>query len=270
MSIFRSDLCQTLAITKFNIAICIVIGSQVCIAETTGSWYLKGGIAINQFSETHFRDMNCTRVSPAALYGCGKGVNGEPYQARGRFESTGSIDAGVGFYVTPTIRLETQLIYLSSMKFDGATNFLAPERRQTVDVDVSAVTALVFVHFDFQGFELPFVGRVVPSIGVGSGIVHSRVQQTTMTFPRTRTIVPGEQNSRPFYVLSMGISNKLSESTVLEVSWSYQKYDRFTTGNGHGRVEWIDGSRDPIALNLAATEAAIGGQKLGLALRYLL
>ena len=40
------------------------------------------------------------------------------------------------------------------------------------------------------------------------------------------------------------------------------------TGAGPGRVEWLDGSRDPVGLDLAPTQAPLRSHGLHLSLRY--
>ena len=55
---------------------------------------------------------------------------------------------------------------------------------------------------------------------------------------------------------------------TLDLAWRYTDIGEVHTGRGAGRVEWRDGSREPLPLNLAATQAKLAGHGLRLSLRY--
>ena len=49
-----------------------------------------------------------------------------------------------------------------------------------------------------------------------------------------------------------------------EERWTLQEF----CGAGPGQVEWLDGSRDPVGLDLAPTQAQLRSHGLHLSLRY--
>ena len=89
-----------------------------------------------------------------------------------------------------------------------------------------------------------------------------------MTFPRTTTIVPGARRIDFAWMLTAGLSAALDERATLEFAWRYTDLGELRTGRGAGRVEWRDGSRAPLPLDLGATRARLRGHGLRLSLRY--
>ena len=60
----------------------------------------------------------------------------------------------------------------------------------------------------------------------------------------------------------------LRVSRPLDLAWRYTDAGVIETGAGPGRVEWLDGSRDPVGLDLAPTQAPLRSHGLHLSLRY--
>ena len=69
-------------------------------------------------------------------------------------------------------------------------------------------------------------------------------------------------------MLTAGLGISLGEQTTLDLAWRYTDYGVIETGAGRGRVEWRDGSREPLALDLAPTRAKLRSHGLRLSLRY--
>ena len=89
-----------------------------------------------------------------------------------------------------------------------------------------------------------------------------------MTFPKTTTIVPGTSRTGLTWMLTAGLGISLAEQTTLDLAWRYTDYGVIETGEGKGRVEWRDGSREPLALDLARTRAKLRSYEFRLSLRY--
>ena len=70
-------------------------------------------------------------------------------------------------------------------------------------------------------------------------------------------------------MVTAGVATALNESTTLELAWRYSDLGTAETGTGSGQVVWRDGSRDPLPLNLAPTEARLRSHGLRLSVRYL-
>ena len=168
----------------------------------------------------------------------------------------------------PAARLEVLVEYRPRFSFEGHANFLEPSRRQSVAADLSALTGMVAGYVDLPGLGLPKIGPFGPFIGAGVGVVRTRIGQTRMTFPRTRTIVPGASRVGLAWMLTAGVAVALGERATLDLAWRYSDLGEVHTGRGEGRVVWRDGSREPRPLDLAATRANLASHGLLLSVRY--
>ena len=242
--------------------------SAVPMAAIAGDFYLRSGIGLDRAADTTFADLDCSSTSPAALYGCGQGTDGAPYRSRGGFGTAPVLEAGLGYVAGPSARLEVLVEYRPRLAFEGRTNFLAPERRQTVTADLSAISAMLVGFLDLPGLGLPRLGSLDPFVGAGAGFVRTRIGETRMMFPRTTTIVPGAHRTGFAWMLTAGVATALSERTTLDLAWRYTDLDAVHTGRGEGRVVWRDGSREPLVLDLAATRARLRSHGFRLSLRY--
>ena len=92
--------------------------------------------------------------------------------------------------------------------------------------------------------------------------------ETRLTFPKTRTLVPGTRRTALTWRLTAGLGMSWGERATLDLAWRYTDAGVIETGAGPGRVEWLDGSRDPVGLDLAPTQAPLRNHGLHLSLRY--
>ena len=253
----------------------LLVGAWVVLAAamSTGATaaedlYLRAGIGLDRPTETEFRDKNCEIVSPVPLYGCGPAPDGAPYRSVGDFGTEAAFEAGLGATVMPAVRIEAFVEYRPRLAFSGRANFLAPERRQSVSVDLSVLSAMVAAYADLPALGLPRLGPFDPFLGAGVGVARIATDETRMTFPATTTHVPGESRSGFAWMVTAGVATALSESATLDLSWRYSDLGTAETGTGGGRVVWRDGSREPVLLDQAASEAPLRSHGLRLSLRY--
>ena len=237
------------------------------VAET-GDFYLRAGLGLDHPAETVFSDRECSSTSPAALYGCGTGPDGAPYRSVGDVGTAVALDLGVGRFVTPRLRLEALVGYRPRLAFRGRANFLEPGSRQSVAADLSSLSAMLEAYADLREFVVPALGTVVPFLGAGAGVVRTRIGATSMSFPRTMTTVPGGARMDAAWMLTAGVATALSRRTTLELAWRYADHGEVRTDRGPGMVEWRDGSREPLPLDLAETRARIKGHGIRVSLRF--
>ena len=230
--------------------------------------YLRAGIGLDRPAETQFTDEDCSSVFPAALYGCGTGGDGAPLRSVGNFSTAAGLELGLGYAVAPSVRLETLVEYWPRLTFDGRANFLDPERLQSVSTDLSSLSGMLAAYVDLPELGLHKLGPFSPFIGGGIGVARVAIGETRMTFPKTTTIIPGTSRSGLTWMLTAGLGMSLGERTTLELTWRYTDYGVIETGEGEGLVEWRDGSREPLALDLAPTQAKLRNHGLRLSLRY--
>ena len=138
-----------------------------------------------------------------------------------------------------------------------------------MSVDLSVLSGMVAAYVDLPALGLPRLGPFDPFLGAGVGVARIATGETRMTFPATTTHVPGESRSGFAWMVTAGVATALSESTTLEVALRYSDLGTAETGTGGGRVVWRDGSREPIPLDQAASEAHLKNYGIRLSLRQL-
>lgn len=245
-----------------------VLAAMVARPADAGEYYLRAGLGISHPAEAAFTDGDCSSESPAALYGCGLGGDGAPYRSRGAFGTVAALEAGLGYAVSSSARLEVVIDYRPGFEFDGRANFLDPGRRQSVAADVSSLSGTMAAYIDRPGPVLRKVGALGFFVGAGVGIAHNRIGETRMMFPATTTIVPGGNRNGFAWMVTAGVGMPLRERTRLELLWRYSDLGEVRTGRGQGRVVWRDGRRAPLLLDLAETQADLRSHELRFSLRY--
>lgn len=230
--------------------------------------YLRLGIGMDRPADARFLDVDCASESPAALYGCGPGEDGSPLSSHGDFGAVGAVELGAGRAVATRVRLEFSLSYRPRLKFNGAANFLAPGRRQTVAAAGSAWTGMAAVYVDLPRLGPAGRGSPLPFLGAGVGVGRTVVGEMRQTFPRTTTLVPGGDSAGIVWMVTAGIAIPVAGGAFLDFAWRYEDLGSVETGRGAGRVVWRDGSREPLVLDLAPTRADLRGQGLRVSLRY--
>ena len=237
-------------------------------AAAADELYLRAGLGLDRPAETIFTDLDCSRASPAALYGCGKGGDGAARRSVGDFGAAPVLELGLGYAAMPALRLEALVEYRPRLAFEGRANFLEPGRRQSVAATLSSFAAMLAGYVDLPGLGLPGLGPFEPFVGAGVGGVRTRTGETRMRFPATTTVVPGARRVGLAWMLTAGAAVALDERATLDLAWRYTDLGEARTGQGAGRVVWRDGSRAPLPLDLAATKARLAGHGVRLALRY--
>ena len=230
--------------------------------------YLRTGLDLSRPADTHFTDADCASLVPAALYGCGVGGDGAPLRSVGDVGPVAGVELGLGYAVAPAVRLEALLTSRPQFTFDGHANFLAPDREQSVSVDLSSLSGILAVYVDLPGVGVRPLGPLSPFVGGGLGATRVASGETRLTFPKTRTLVPGTRRTALTWRLTAGVGMSWGERATLDLAWRYTDAGVIETGAGPGRVEWLDGSRDPVGLDLAPTQAPLRSHGLHLSLRY--
>ena len=165
-------------------------------ATALDGFYLRAGFVADGSKPTRFKDEDCSSTSPAALYGCGDGVDGAPLSSLGDFGTKAGIDLGLGYVAAPALRLEAMLQHRPRFSFDGRANFIQTTDRQDVSAELSTLTGMLAAYVDLPALGLPRVGPLSPFAGAGAGLSRIRIGETRMEFPRTRTVVPGRPSNR--------------------------------------------------------------------------
>lgn len=248
--------------------ILLAAGMLCGLASADGGFYVRAGVGFEGLEDTVFSDRDCSSEAPAALYGCGLGSDGAAHRSTGDFENSGLVEFGMGRKVSPWLRMEVLLGYRPRLSFRGRANFLAQGRRQSVEANLSSVSALLAMQADLARLRVPGFRDLVPFVGVGAGAVRTRIGAMRMMFPRTTTTVPSGRRTDLAWTVNAGAALALSQDLRLELAWRYTDLGEIETGRGVGQVEWRDGSRDTLRLDLDATRAKFSGHGIGISVRY--
>ena len=235
------------------------------VAADADEIYIRAGVSIDRSSGARFTDADC---STHALYGCGSGQDGAPFSAFGDFGTSVAIEIGVGRRVAPGLRIEGVLHSRPGATYEGRANFLAADRRQSVSADLSVLSGLAVAYAD-----LPALGPFRPFAGGGAGISRIALDETTMTFPQTMTLVPAGRRNSFAWMAAAGVALPLGGAATLDVAWRYLASGRVVTGAGTGRVLFHDGSihyrnGQPNEFRLGETQTSLESHGLQLSLRY--
>jgi len=249
------------------VAIVFLVAGMPAAAADNGA-YFRIGAGLDRLSDTRFLDTDCRSESPAALYGCGLGKNGDVLSTVGGFGRTAAFEVGWGRPVTSMARLELSVDYRPRHTFRGTANFLAPSRMQSVEAEISSWTGLVSAYLDLPPVAVGNSPSARPFIGAGFGVGRNELRQMLQTFPKTTTVVPGDAWAGRVWMLTAGMAVPLGDAVSLDVAWRYTEAGDLDTGSGEGRVIWRDGSREPLVLDLAPTRARLQGHGIRVSLRY--
>ena len=184
----------------------------------TDDFCLRAEIGLDRTAGTTFTVGDCSSMSPAALYGCGKGGDGAPYRSVGDFETAAALEDGLGYAAIPAVRLEALLEYRPRFTFEGRAIFLEPGRRQFVAANLLSLSGKLAAYVNLPAFGLPRLGPFAPFMGAGVGAVRIGVGETHTTHPRTATIVPGARRNDFAWMAAAGVTAALDERTMLDLA----------------------------------------------------
>ena len=105
----------------------------IAIGRSIGS----AGVGLDRSAEAAYTDLDCSSVSPAALYGGGRGGDGARYRSVGDFGTAPVLELGLGYAAASAVRLEVVAEYRPRFAFDGRAKFSETGRRQSVAADLS-------------------------------------------------------------------------------------------------------------------------------------
>ena len=230
-------------------------GSPSPTPTSRNDFYLRAGLVLDKPEKTRFKDTDCTSTSPAALYGCGNGIDNAPLSSLGDFGTTAGFELGLGYAATPALRLEALIQYRPNFSFEGRANFTQTTDQQAVSADLSSLIGMLAAYLDLPELGLPRPGPFSPFIGAGGGLSRINIDETHMAFPKTTTIVPGGQRGNFAWMLVAGFAASPGEKVTLDLAWRYTDYGAVETGRAKGRIVWRDGNRDPLEIDLAGTRA---------------
>ena len=233
-------------------------------------FYVRAGFVLDGSKRTRFKDAgDCSSTSPAALYGCGDGVDGAPLGSAGDFGTMAGFEVGLGYAASSALRLEALLQYRPRFSFRGRANFLRTPGRQAVSAKLSSLTGMLTAYLDLPALGGPGMKPVTPFIGSGAGLSIIRIGDTRMEFPglKQTTVVPGGRRTSLAWMVTAGLALSWWDEVTLDLAWRYTDHGAVRTDRGDGTVD-RDGWEQPLVLDLAPTRASLRGHGFMVSLRY--
>ena len=244
--------------TAAAVVIAVVAGG---VSPGAAELYYRGGIVFDLSGETRFLDADCASRNPAALYGCGEGIDGAPLGAAGNFGSTPGLEIGVGRGLASILRFEALAQYRPGFSFRGRSNFVQTRGIQAASAELSSLSGLLAAYLEWPGRAGPFVGG-------GAGLSRVAIGETRLRFRQTETLVPGGSRLGTVWMVTAGVSAGLGECFVLDLAWRFTESGTVETGRAQGRIVWRDGSSEPVELDLAETRADLSTHGLRASVRW--
>ena len=233
---------------------------------TSNDFYLRAGIALDWSKDARFEDEDCARPRPGNFYGC-RG-DGTPHGSAGDFGTMGSVDLGVGYVVSPLLRLEAGIQYRPGFSFEGHHSYRRTPPR-AASADLSSLSAMLAAYLDLPELGFPRVGPFSPFVGAGIGLSRVRIDRTRLEFPLTTVDLPAGHRTNFAWMLAAGLAVSPGERTTLELAWRYTDSGPVETGRGIGRtVCRIEGCGLESVYAVPETRADLKSHGLHLSVRY--
>jgi opacity protein-like surface antigen len=236
------------------------------------SWYVRGAVGYEKSLASDFSDTDCSSANPPALFGCVKGVNGQPIGAYGDFGHFPTMEAAVGRQLLPWLRTDVSFAYRFRMDYEGNANFLAPKLHPSPNQPVSAkadsFSGLINFFIDINGFfSKKKFWRVQPYVGGGVGLAYNRLDPVTYQFPDNTThkisITPSGNRKDFAFMLAVGTGVILTDRLSLDIAYRYFDLGRVETASGNMYM-----NHAPSGIDINSTEAPLRTHGLSAGLRY--
>lgn len=221
--------------------------------------YVRLGAGFERSDDTTLRDRNCGATTPPALFGCGAGLDGRPFGARGDFGRTKNWDLAAGLELTTRSRVELAVTHRSDFELDAQSNFLGVTAEQPVTANARATTALLAGSLD--------IGRVF--FTAGAGLSQNQLGAVTYSFPGIApdavTITRGGVHTALAWTAGAGTSIPITERLLLDLDVRYTSLGTFRTRSGPATI--VRPSRT-LKLDIAGTDASVATFGVGASLRW--
>jgi opacity protein-like surface antigen len=230
--------------------------------------YLRLGGGLDWPDASVIRDGDgCASIQPPALFGCGAGDDGRSLAARGSFQQTPVLEAGLGYRFSPWLRAEALLSWRPQLDYSGQSNFIGAGTDQPVSAAASSLAGFGVAYVD-----LPRLAGVQPFLGAGLGVARNRLRSVTYSFPLisagATTSTPEGSSSDLAWLLTAGLSVPLSERLSLDVAYRFTDLGSLTSPSGAAEV--VRPTRIPSrrTIPIASTSTDLQTQGLQVGLRY--
>lgn len=231
-------------------------------------WYLRGTFGYEWSRAADLSDTDCGATSPPALFGCGRGGNGQPLGSSGDFGRFPLLEAAVGRQMLPWLRADISVAYRFRMDYEGNANFLAVGARQPVSAKADSLSGMVNLFLDLAGIAGRSAGRFQPYVGGGIGLAYNRIEEVTFRFPENAgkhkvSIVPSGDRKDFAFMLAVGAGIVLTERITLDLAYRYFDLGRVGTDPGNMIMDVL-----PAGIAISDIDAPLRTHGMAAGLRY--
>jgi len=231
-------------------------------------WYIRGSAGFDWSTDANFHDEDCSSKNPAALFGCGPGIDGRSLGAYGDFGDFAVFEVAAGLHLLNWLRTDVSIMFSPEIKYTGEANFLNVPGEQPVSADAYAWTGMVNLFLDIADLLHLNMGIVAPYVGGGVGLSYNHIGRMTYRFPSLNkhkiSITPSGSNTGFAYTLAAGTGVELSKKILLDISYRYSDLGRVETDSGNMYMDSL-----PEGIEIASTSAPLRTHGFLLGLRYL-
>ena len=231
-------------------------------------WYIRGGAGFDWSTDANFHDEDCSSKNPAALFGCGPGIDGRSLGAYGDFGDFAVFEVAAGLHLLDCLRTDMSIMFSPGITYTGEANFLDVPGEQPVSADAYAWTGMVNLFVEIADLLHINTGNFEPYVGGGVGLSYNHIGRMTYRFPGlTRhkiSITPSGSHTDFAYMLTAGTGIQLSKKILVDVSYRYSDLGRVETDRGNMYMDSL-----PEGIEIAGTSAPLRTHGVMLGLRYL-
>lgn len=202
-------------------------------SEGARNLYFRVGFAIERSLGTRFMDRDCSAPRPGHFYGCT--ADGAPHGSSGDFGTMHGVTLGVGYFTTPTVRLEAEVQYRPSSSFEGHHSYRRTPPRST-SASLSSLSAMISGYVDLPRLGVSRLGPVRPFFGGGIGLARITIDETRLDFPLTVAKLPRGHRTNLVWMMTAGVAIPLGVKTTLDAALRYTDSGTVETGRGTGRT----------------------------------
>ena len=224
----------------------VLLSLTVASVAVAAQPYVRLGAGFERSGDTTGRDRDCAATTPPALFGCGAGLDGRSFGARGDFGRTKAWELAGGFELTRRSRIEIAVTRRGDFELDAQSNFLGVTAEQPARANARSTTALLNGSFDAG--PLFFTA--------GAGLSRNELGTVTYAFPgiapNAVTITRGGAHTAFAWTAGAGTSIPLTEHLLLDLDLRYTSLGTFRTKSGPATI--VRPTRT-FELDIAGTEA---------------
>ncbi len=204
------------------LAAALLLSTSLAAGPASAEWTLRLGLGRAASRDTVLADTGCLSTAPPALFGCGTGIDGRPFSARGDFGRATLGELAVGSRLRPDLRLEIDFLALRGFELDADANFPRVTAEQPVRGRLDSEALLAVVSWEPAATFGWHLGRVAPFVSAGLGGARHHLGSVTFHFPGISpsavTVARGGRESDGAWMLGVGAGIALSRHATLEVA----------------------------------------------------